>query len=104
MSDEMRARIRKAREAKGLTQAELATRMSALGVALHPSAVAKIELGPRVVTVDELVAIARVLDVSVELLAVGPSDDPTSDYQTGYQDGLRAALQVLMDRVSGVTR
>jgi transcriptional regulator with XRE-family HTH domain len=64
-------RVRWEREGKGMTYEGLAGRMAAAGCAIQPSALYKIEKNdpPRRITVDELVALAQVFEVSIpELL------------------------------------
>lgn len=62
--------VRKRREELGLKQAELAQRVSALGLKMHPSAIAKIELrdvaSPRSIRINEAEALARALGVPLE--------------------------------------
>lgn len=65
--------MRRERERRGWTQAELATKLAEVGVHLHPSAIAKIELRdvarPRAIRLDEAQAIAYVLGVALEDMA-----------------------------------
>ncbi|SHP01296.1 putative DNA binding protein [Mycobacteroides abscessus subsp. abscessus] len=55
---------------KGLSQAELATRLAAqLGkTSIDPTTITRLESGKRPTTVDELVALAQILDVDVSSL------------------------------------
>jgi transcriptional regulator with XRE-family HTH domain len=57
-------RLREAREARGLTQRELAQTVKKLGGSLNQSAITRIERGDRKVTIDEMVALAAALDVA----------------------------------------
>jgi transcriptional regulator with XRE-family HTH domain len=57
------ARVREVRDRKGWSQAELARRMTEAGSPMTQTAVARLEGGGRRVLVDELLALARVLDV-----------------------------------------
>lgn len=70
--------VRTYRAQRGWTQAELAARLGLLGVHLHPSAIAKIEMRdaerPRAIRLDEASALARVLGVSLDRL-IGPSSN-----------------------------
>ncbi len=66
-------RMRRERERRGWTQAELATKLAEVGVNLHPSAIAKIELRdvtrPRTIRLDEAQAIAYILGLPLEEMA-----------------------------------
>ena len=55
--------VRKARKAKGLTQELLTARLQVNGCDLTRSALSKIEIGTRHITVKELEAIRKVLDM-----------------------------------------
>lgn len=57
-------RVQDLRQARGLTLGTLARRLGELGRPIDLSALAKVEKGQRRVDVDDLVALARVLDVS----------------------------------------
>lgn len=56
-------RLREVRQQAGVTQQQMATRMTEAGHKLHRSAVAKIELGERPVTIGEAVQLAGILGV-----------------------------------------
>ena len=58
--------IKLIREQKGITQELLATRLQLEGIDMTRSAVAKIEIGPRHVYVDELIAIQKIFNVPFE--------------------------------------
>jgi len=66
-------RMRRERERRGWTQAELASKLAAVGVNLHPSAIAKIELRdatrPRTIRLDEAQAIAYILGLPLDEMA-----------------------------------
>lgn len=68
-------RIREAREAKGLTQAQLSEK---LRPGLTATAVSLYEKGDRDVPVDFLATIAEITGVSVAYLATGKSEDTSS--------------------------
>ena len=72
MNTELKKRIgcniRALREAAGMTQELLATRLQINGCDLTRSAVAKIEVGQRHIYADELIMIKRILDVSFDRL------------------------------------
>ena len=56
------------RASRGISQAELARQLTALGVKVDDSAVTRMERGTRTITVNELVTIAAALDVPVPSL------------------------------------
>jgi transcriptional regulator with XRE-family HTH domain len=58
------ARIREARQAAGLTQGQMANLLN-----LHRPSVSEIEAGNRAVSVEELAAISKILDVDIAWLA-----------------------------------
>ena len=60
--------IRSVREAKGLTQEQLAARLQTYGCDITRSALAKMEVGQRHIYVGELRALRDILDVSYETL------------------------------------
>jgi transcriptional regulator with XRE-family HTH domain len=60
------ANIRLLREQSGMSQADLAEKMSALGWRFHPQTLHRIEAGQRKVTAGEADALARVLGATIE--------------------------------------
>lgn len=74
-SDVFAQRLRQERMRAGLSQTQLATRVSsALGVTVYGTAVTRMEKGERVVKLDEAVAIAGVLGVDLTALLVSTSE------------------------------
>lgn len=71
--------LRRLREERGLSQAELAHKMEEFGVSLHPSAIAKIEArdvaNPRTIRLNEADALARALGVQLWDLLAGPHQE-----------------------------
>lgn len=63
------ANLRRHREARGLSQAELAARMSDLGWRYHPQTVHKNENGLRKITIGEGQVLASILGVHLERLS-----------------------------------
>ena len=61
-------RIREARLKRRLTQADFAAQLQVAGVTLERDSISRIEIGTRFVADFELLAIAKVLNVSVEWL------------------------------------
>ena len=65
-------RIRRAREQHGWSLEGLAKRMTDVGCAIQSSAIYKIEKANRRITVDELVALSRVLEMPMAVLVTDP--------------------------------
>jgi transcriptional regulator with XRE-family HTH domain len=80
-------RVREVRTQAGLTQQQLAERMS-LVFKMHRSAIAKIEAGDRPVLLGEAIAIAQILGVDLQELITDP------DYRAGRPDRQRLAAQL----------
>jgi HTH-type transcriptional regulator/antitoxin HipB len=93
--DELRravgARIRKARLARGLSQAELAEKME-----LSRPAIASIEAGRQGLLVDQLVAIAHLLDVDPEVLL---KDEGARRRSSGAEPMTADPVQLWMKRL-----
>ncbi len=64
--------IRCVREAKGLTQEQLAARLQVAGLSLTQKAISRIETGERVVADYELVQLAAALDTEIKNLLSAP--------------------------------
>lgn len=62
------ARVEKARKSQGMKQKELLAQLQVNGIDMNASALSKLEGQIRFVTDFELVALAEILDVSVEWL------------------------------------
>lgn len=58
-------RMRLLREARGISQAEIAARVTRMGMALPQQTIARIETGKRSLRLDEATAIARALSVDL---------------------------------------
>lgn len=72
-------RIRELRGARGMTQQDLATRLSLLGARVDRTTVAKVENGSRELTLGEAFQYAHALDVApVHLFVPTDSDEPIS--------------------------
>jgi transcriptional regulator with XRE-family HTH domain len=102
-------RIGDIRAAQGMTQARLAREMSeALGCEVKPLIVTRIEGGKRPLIVDELVVIARVLDVDVaELLRTTGSPLPRMELQRArieYDNACDALRTADGARMAAITR
>ena len=68
-------RIKIARAARKVSQADLAARLQVAGVILERDSISRIEIGTRFVTDYEVVEITRALDVSIEWLLGQKKDD-----------------------------
>ena len=74
------ARLREIRTAREMTQAALAKAMTSAGYEMHQTTVAKIEAGSRPIRVNELAALASILEVRVTSLV---ETQPMPDQATG---------------------
>ncbi|MBQ1249159.1 MAG: helix-turn-helix transcriptional regulator [Selenomonadales bacterium] len=61
-------RIREARLKRRLTQADFAAQLQVAGIMIERDSISRIEIGTRFVADFELIAMAKVLNVSVEWL------------------------------------
>lgn len=77
VAEAVAANVRAVREARGLSQQQLAGGVAELGRPMQATTIAKIEGGDRRVDVDDLVALALALNVSPARLLVGdqPQDE-----------------------------
>lgn len=64
-------KIRHAREAKGWSQSDLARKLQIYGWDVERTVITKIELRRRCITDYELIAIAEILEISIDKLAQG---------------------------------
>lgn len=64
-------RIRFVRQIKNIRQIDVSTALEEYGIEISQSAIGKIERGERNLNVQELAAIAEILDVSVEWIVKG---------------------------------
>ena len=93
------ASIRVSREAKGLTQEDLAKHMTMRGFDFHQQTIYKIEKGTRKVTVGEAVSLAEAVGVPVEALADQFPQSPESRANEVRRAG-RDYAEALFDTVS----
>ena len=68
--------VRSLREAKKVTQEELAAKLQINGCDITRSAVAKIEVGQRHIYPDEIILIKKILNVSYDDIFKGISKNP----------------------------
>ena len=64
-------RIRIARQRKNMRQIDVSTALEEYNIEINQSAIGKIERGERNLNVQELVAIAEILEVSVDWIVKG---------------------------------
>ena len=90
-------RIREKRTEYGWSQSELARRMVGAGFSKQKQIyITRSERGLRPIPVDEALALAKLLNVSIQWLATGSGDHRTEDrYLHGYRDGVAAARAAL---------
>ncbi|MFT0848882.1 helix-turn-helix transcriptional regulator [Actinomycetaceae bacterium L2_0104] len=98
-------RLRSERKRAGLNQTDLARRMAGiLDQNVDPSAINRIELGTRAVRLEEAVAAAEALDVSLTALVYGASTEELDDRIAEAVDQLSGAHRDLVDSRARVTR
>jgi transcriptional regulator with XRE-family HTH domain len=83
-SDTFRERMREARTQRGLSQRGLATGLRELGYAFEQPTISWIENGTRNISLDEAVAIARVLRVPLGRMYMDWTDYLVSEAEAGY--------------------
>lgn len=79
MGRQVAANVRRLRDGRQLTTGGLAELVTAQGVPMSPTTVTKIEKHSRRVTVDELAALAEVLDVAPAALLLPADADPVAE-------------------------
>lgn len=77
MGDTVRRNLRRLREQQGLKQREMINRLQAAGRPMARDSLSKSELGTRRIDVDDLVAFAAVLGVTVARLLEPPTECDT---------------------------
>jgi transcriptional regulator with XRE-family HTH domain len=95
VEDRFRKSLHEERKYRGWSQDELADKLSARGVPMHWTTVAKIEKGTRSVRIDEAAEIAGLLGVSLDSL-LGRGTDADADLAftlRTFLDAVREALQ-----------
>ncbi len=99
--DNLARRIAFEREARGWTYDGTAKRMTNLGCPIQSTAIYKIEKGEprRRISVDELVAFARVFELDVEELLI-PVDVALNDAARAYLEGFRDAQRGVVQAIS----
>lgn len=90
--DYFRKRLRAERERRKWSQAHMAKLLSQKGIDVHPTTIAKIEAGDRSARIDEVAAIADLLEVPLDTLLGRPAT-PKSDRLHAFQALVDAAYQ-----------
>jgi transcriptional regulator with XRE-family HTH domain len=85
-------RLREVRQQAGITQQQLADWMTRVGHKLHRSAVAKIELGERPVTIGEAVQLAGIL--GVPLMELVTAHGAETELERQHADRIAAQIAV----------
>jgi transcriptional regulator with XRE-family HTH domain len=93
-SEVFATRLRETRIARGVSQADLARRMSEQGRPLNKAAVLRIENGERRISLDEALALAAILSAAPAHLLSPPGDEVVwlTDKQGVDGEGMRAWL------------
>lgn len=74
-----RKALRRERESRKWSQAHMAKLLSEKGLTIYPTTVAKIEADERAARLEEVVAIADILGVSIDALVGRSADHPVGD-------------------------
>lgn len=83
--------LRTAREARGISQAELARLVGEMGVpGFHQTTIARIENGARPLRAAEAIAVCRVLEVTLEYLAESAASASLRNYRRSLEESVQA--------------
>ena len=94
-------RLRALREEAGLTQAQMAERMTGQGFPMHQTTVAKIEANQRPVRVNEAVMFAAILNLGLPGLLADPElDEEAADLRAQMQQAAVQRLEAETQRAS----
>lgn len=87
-------RVEYERTTRGMSYEGLAARMSRVGCPIQASAIYKIEKGdpPRRITVDEVVALSSVFEMSIDDLLVMPDDSKRAAKAMDYAQVLQSSI------------
>lgn len=95
--------MRSVREVRGLSQRQLAELLDAAGMKLDPSAITRMERGTRDIKLAEAIAIAKVLDFSLEEFTYSP-DDHFRAREFSLIAAVLRARKALLDAVRSIDR
>lgn len=93
-----REQVRRAREARSMTQTDLAKALKAFGLPFHQQTVQRIEQGERPVRLNEAYLIAQVLDLSLDTMTA--TSTPSARELRFAVDGLRRKAQQEADNIA----
>lgn len=94
MSATVESLIRQAREARGMTQADLAKALHDHGWFIDTPSVCKLERGNRAsIRLDQLSAVASALGTSVRALLPPEDGAPEDQFERGFRAGREAGLR-----------
>lgn len=92
--------IREAREARGMTQAELSAALRDHGWTIDTPSVCKLERGNRAsIRLDQLYAVAAALGTTVRALLPPEDGAPEDQYEIGYCAGRASGLRSARDLI-----
>lgn len=98
-----RKKARKARQQRGWSQADLAKRLTDMGIdSMYATTVAKIEAGDREIKLDEAAAMADLFDMSLDELVARDSRKRREDGFTYYVAELRDNARRYASQVAGL--
>lgn len=91
-------RVKDLRQAKGLTQEELAARMTASGYPMHQTTVAKMEGGGRPTSVGEMAVLAAIFEMAIPDL-FQDTDDARDRMELAAAERMIDAIQLDIDKL-----
>ena len=95
--DHFSKRVRTERELRKWTQAEMAKMLTAKGIQMHWTTIAKIEKGDRLVRIDEAAGIADLFETSVDVLLGRAAPDGAGGLANEIRLARHAATRAQLD-------
>jgi transcriptional regulator with XRE-family HTH domain len=95
--DHFSKRVRTERELREWTQAEMAKMLTAKGIQMHWTTIAKIEKGDRMVRIDEAAGIADLFETSVDVLLGRATPDGAGGLANEIRLARHAATRAQLD-------
>lgn len=99
--EQVGANVRTIRERLGISQTELARRMTSAGHPWHQATVSRVEIGRQPVSLVEAVTLADMLGTSVDRLTWAPAEARIAEY---LNDGAFAVINAAEDVADSVRR
>lgn len=99
---QFRENLRRERDSRKWSQAHLAKLLSAKGLAVYPTTVAKIEAGERAARIDEIVAVADLFNVTVDAMVGHASRRHSGDGRSIAFSALTAVLREAVGQVGSL--